>query len=289
MTVWYNPDESTAKKLSTYSSHFKTVFVIDNSEKDNSNLLVCAKVLNVIYIPNYKNLGIASALNIGCEKALTSGFDWILTMDQDSWWDEEAIISYINQLKQITNIASPDYDDKIVSIEANSNAYPVHSLVSLFLRKLKLFRDKALPEKQFVDRCITSGNFIKLDTWKKVGKFKEELFIDEVDHEYCYRLRLSNYKILLLNTIPFHHHLGEPKTTLFPKPHTDTHNTFRLYYMIRNELYIMKKYPEIAKKFEYQKKLTYLYKQYCTGIFNKEKKKNREIFAKAKTDIENIK
>jgi rhamnosyltransferase len=51
---------------------------------------------NVLYYPNYQNFGIAKALNIGCQKALDEGYEWVLTMDQDSFWSNpEELQRYI--------------------------------------------------------------------------------------------------------------------------------------------------------------------------------------------------
>ena len=70
----------------------------DNSFTDNSTL--AAECLNSLYIPNRSNMGIAKATNIGCQKALSDGFKWIMTMDQDSSWDFEELNKY---LKLINN------------------------------------------------------------------------------------------------------------------------------------------------------------------------------------------
>ena len=41
---------------------------------------------------------------------------------------------------------------------------------------------------------MTSGNLLNLKIAEKIGDFEEKLFIDEVDHDYCYRIRRkANY------------------------------------------------------------------------------------------------
>lgn len=70
------------------------VYIIDNSSNNNSSLI---KIIpNAVYIPNYNNLGIAKALNQGCEAAKQDGFDWVLTMDQDSFFEETQLNKFIS-------------------------------------------------------------------------------------------------------------------------------------------------------------------------------------------------
>ena len=83
----------------SYAWYFDQIFIVDNTEGDNSSL--AAQIPNAIYIPNGKNLGIAKALNQGIEAALsenTKGRDyrWGMTMDQDSAWDKEQLVQYIS-------------------------------------------------------------------------------------------------------------------------------------------------------------------------------------------------
>ena len=95
--VWYKPQEmhspTASEAILTYASFFSKIYIIDNSDNDNSEI---AKLIpNAIYIPNRSNLGIAAALNIGCAQALKDGFEWCMTMDQDSFFDTNEITRYI--------------------------------------------------------------------------------------------------------------------------------------------------------------------------------------------------
>lgn len=43
------------------------------------------------YIPLYDNKGLAVALNVGCRKAAQLDYEYVLTMDQDSYFDSGAL------------------------------------------------------------------------------------------------------------------------------------------------------------------------------------------------------
>ena len=98
-----------------------------------------------------------------------------------------------------------------------------------------------------------------------IGKFYEPFFIDEVDHEYCYRLLENNYKVFQFGSILLNHHLGEEKRSFFPKLQ---HGIIRNYYQIRNMLYIKEKYPKYSEMFDYNKSIKKLIikRLYCSGL-----------------------
>jgi rhamnosyltransferase len=115
----------------------------------------------------------------------------------------------------------------------------------------KLFDGNIItPEFDFVDRVITSGNIINLRIWKRIGEFNEQLFIDEVDHEFCYRLRNQGYNIIQIHTCRMYHSLGINKRTLFS--HHCQHEGIRLYYIMRNLQFIKKQYRGYFNEFHCQ-------------------------------------
>ena len=181
--VWYNPDGENNKNIKTYIDFVEKLYIIDNSKKDNKKLSEELNNKKIEYIYNNgKNLGISSALNLACEKAKREGFLWILTMDQDSSFDSENIKKYFKIFTQIQN-------DNIGIISPNH------------LLKNDIIKNEE--DKEFIDtdHVMTSGNLLNLLVWEKVGKFDENLFIDEVDSEMCYRMIENGYEIKQLNRI----------------------------------------------------------------------------------------
>lgn len=95
-------------------------------------------------------------------------------------------------------------------------------------------------EDVFVERTITSGSIINVRIANKIGGFNTDLFIDGVDHEYCYKIRDRGYKILKFGGIFMEHHIGSPVMyrflwrTVIPS----NHNAIRRYYITRNNIYL---------------------------------------------------
>lgn len=168
IVVWYNPLEKMWDFIEEYLPCVDKCIIVDNSDKDNSNLIK-SKSKKIIYIPNKDNLGIAKALNQGCKLAKNLGFEWVLTMDQDSYFDEENIKKYFEKAERIYR-----KNHRAVSFTINCN------------KPLKAVINK-------LDYVMTSGNLLKLSAWEEVGKFDEKLFIYWVDTIFGLELIKRDY------------------------------------------------------------------------------------------------
>ena len=232
--IWYNPDTENIENIKTYIDYVEKVYIIDNSMNNNKKLCSSLNNNKIEYVYNKKNLGIAKALNLACEKAISDGFKWILTMDQDSSFDSKNIEEYLKIFSQIKN-------DNIGIISPN------HVLKNDItkLEKDEIFID--------TDHVMTSGNLLNLSVWEKVGEFDENLFIDEVDSEMCYRMIEEGYQIKQLNKIKMCHELGnlEKRNFFFRKISILNHNYVRKYYITRNKFYIFKKYKKYRIRYVY--------------------------------------
>lgn len=211
-----------------YIYNNKYIFIIvDNTP--NRDLKLSQN--NIIYIPNKKNIGIASALNIGMRIAIEKGAKWVLTMDQDSDFKEDMIINYNNFIKE--------NKDKTIGLLS-----PI----------LKLYDGDEKENTQgfkYIQSALTSGSFVNVNAYNVLGGFKDEYFIDYVDIEYCWNLISNGYNICQLNNVIMQHHLGNTKEyRLFGKHlfYVTNHNYIRYYYMTRNRLYTEALYPDFARK-----------------------------------------
>jgi rhamnosyltransferase len=93
---------------------------------------------------------------------------------------------------------------------------------------------------------ITSGSIMPLSVFEKLGFFQEELFIEGVDWEMCWRAKTQNLKILLVNHVYLNHVVGDRKEFNFlgKKLHTYNYSPIRNYYSIRNYICLYKKYKD---------------------------------------------
>lgn len=202
------------------------IYVFDNGSSNYSQIsdllnLYSPEKLDTINSSN--NKGIAYALNVLCDRAFIDGYDWLLTLDQDSVCPRNMILEYKMHLNTDTTDAAllcPLIVDRNVG---------------------KLSTPKGSVE--LVKKCITSGSLVLLKIWKKIGGFDEVLFIDGVDFDYCKRLLINNMKIYRINNISLYHELGKMKVYGFGgiKIHVKNHSYFRKYYIARNTIYLSRK------------------------------------------------
>lgn len=230
VVVLYQPSEINIKHIAEYAGILHSLFVVDNSERVNKELLKpLLDFPNVKYIPMNGNQGIASALRIGAEKAIADQADFCLTMDQDS-------IFPVDKMDDIRKYLSID----------NINEYGIIALRTWETDD----QQKGLQERKLV---ITSGNFINLENYCKISGFREELFIDSVDFDLCHQFYQIDKKIAIINEIALKHMIGAPETRkfFFRNVISTNHSPIRCYYRHRNNYVLYREdkafYSEIKR------------------------------------------
>ena len=230
VVVWYEPTKEQSDSIRSYIDIVRHVIVVDNSKNNNAPLLASLPQDKYTYISLGKNTGVATALNIGCRQAIEQGAQWILTMDQDSRWEKEMLSRYIEL----------------------ANAYPDLSQVGVFSPRQDYSGHMRHYTETYEEKIavMTSGSLISVKGFKATGGFWDELFIDEVDNEYCMHCRRLGMKVVIINRAQMEHHLGEKQTIRFlgiwRKEYID-HAPFRFYYMTRNIIYLNAIYPEYRR------------------------------------------
>lgn len=223
VVVLYNPNQEVIENIKSYINEIDCLFVIDNSEVSNDVIVEeLQKHDKILYLPHYENKGIAYSLNEAAAEAIKNGFQYLLTMDQDSSVNQEMIKIMIESCvdeKQV-GIIAPYYIDKMQPEKKNEK------------------------ERQYILCEKTSGNLLNLSAFKKVGKFNEDYFIDYVDIEYGFKLNLNGWKVIKVNLATIYHNEGElsARTFFFKKVHPYNYPPVRYYYRTRNLLYLRSRY-----------------------------------------------
>ena len=232
--VIYNPDEGVVERISTYAGEVQKVFVADNSDTPNEDLLnkIRAVSENVEIIPMHGNMGIAAALNAALNKASEQGFDYLLTMDDDSYFTGTTLHDYLTRAEEI--FAS---DEKVIQIGIHNSGDKDDDLVV---------------NNENPDWLITSGSIMAVENSIAVGGFLEKLFIDEVDREFCYRASDAGYKMRRVLDLTMQHNLGQPiKGKFLGKSYEAMgHGKVRKYYIFRNCTYVMQEFPRVKKEYK---------------------------------------
>jgi rhamnosyltransferase len=226
--ILYHPDNNLLQNIQSYAAVVEKLYIVDNTEKPEEKLIRHIREFkNTIYLHDGENKGIAARLNQVSELAITGGFDWLLTMDQDSVFHNGMLTNYLHCI----------------------NNYPEKESVSMFgvtFSEGEYESGNCNPVR--VNHLITSGSMVNLQLFPITSGFNEDLFIDEVDFEYCLRSVARGFNIIQLKNIFLSHHLGETSQHRSLKTSKITsrvlHSPRRIYYMTRNFLYVQSKYKE---------------------------------------------
>jgi rhamnosyltransferase len=227
--VTYHPSVSMLENMPRVFAQVKGMVVVDNgSNADELNpLREAGRNLCFHLIENGENLGIAEALNQGVRWAISEGYSWVILFDQDSKITDgfiEQMFAVWGGHPQRERIGSiqPKYIEPITGVE------PV----------VRRARDGGPVTS------MTSGSLMPVWIFARIGWFASEYFIDEVDTEYCYRIRAAGYLIADSTKAILSHSSGLPERSSFCgfKFRPAHHSAVRRYYMSRNRLVVYRKY-----------------------------------------------
>ena len=205
------------------------------------------------YIPLLDNTGIAKALNIGFEKSIEYGYQFVVSMDQDSQFNNNILDIYQAYIDEFG----------LKQLGALSPRYKVERAIS------------KVSSKPYEEKNITmqSGVLFTKEAFQKIGLFNEDLFIDVVDWEYFIRMNKLGFKLIQCNEAVLAHQPAE-NLHLFTfkgkKIGVGIAPPLRYYYQVRNLLWCLLHqksffmlttiFYKIAKVlFLFKNKRTYLY------------------------------
>ena len=221
--VTYEPEIQRLKEnIAAIVPQADRVVIIDNGSGNREEIReVLSEFPGVSLVLNAENRGIAFALNQIGDAAKEAGSAFFLSLDQDS-------------------VAGADVVEKLAELfsdETVGGASPyIHT------------ETDPRPEEriQEIRTAISSGFMTRTALWEEIGGYWEYLFIDEVDHEFCFQMKRKGYRILRRNDTEIEHTLGKTFTKkVFGHTFTpNNHSAFRRYYIARNNVIMKHLYPE---------------------------------------------
>ncbi len=266
VVLLYSPPEEVLSHVESYREGIDHLYVVDNTENRSFPAYIRNELLSFPYtslIHGSGNIGVAKALNLALAHARKDGYEWLLTMDQDSCFDEKEWLQYMEHFEKLR--------DPAVALVS-----PLHN--PKFLKKSST---DPYVKKEMV---LSSGNLVNVGYALKTGGYNEALFIDEVDHAFCFELRRHGYNVLEDRTVFLNHMLGRSfgkygNIKLYPP--------IRLYYMLRNYLYLEERYragyPDFFRRRKY-----YLLKFFMKQLlFGKERRESIKMLKRGYTDHKN--
>ena len=228
MVVAYYPDEEFEARLLAILPQVARLVVVDNTPEavPPSLKLRAAWGNRLHYIVNCANRGVAAALDQGLEYALQQGLPWLLTLDQDTqcYPDMVGILGRAYERCQPRPaVVGSNYFDPLnhrLKVQVDDEA-------------------ESLEQKT----VITSGCLVNACVARRVKGFREDYFIDQLDHEFCLRVRANGYRVVITRQPAMAHSVGRPGGVRLPFVGLlPNHPPVRKYYIARNSVVTVAEY-----------------------------------------------
>lgn len=216
--------------------------VVDSIRKQCHKIIVCNNSDNgFIYNDNFntkvfnfgENLGIAKAQSIGMKWAINDGADFILQMDQDSILLDGVVQSLVNSYESLVHkgvkvgIIGPSFFDKVTSEKNKAKFHKGHLIDGTNI--------------EIVLNTISSSSLISREAIVQCGYMEDELFIDWVDWEYCWRLRSHGFLTVKDLNVEIGHRVGEGIKKVWGVIPILVPSPIRHYYHTRNFILLFKR------------------------------------------------
>jgi rhamnosyltransferase len=237
VVVTYFPDLDRLRSvLGALASQADAVFVVDNSGDAPTTAAIAdaCRDRGAELLPQPANRGLAAGFNAGLRAIGLAGFTHGLLMDQDSLPQEGMVRRLVDTFvaeNPTGNVAAvgPRFFDRrgVVPAPFARVGFPSNRAVSA--------REPG-GSVHDTDYLISSGCLLSLDALDRVGLLREDLFIDNIDMEWCFRARARGLRLLGDSAALLEHELGDRRVPLPLGRIAIVHGPSRLYYIMRNRV-----------------------------------------------------
>ncbi|MEL1252631.1 hypothetical protein AAEO57_02485 [Flavobacterium sp. DGU38] len=224
--VYYPNIEDLKINIFSFIEDIDKLIIWDNTPaKDQSHFnLDFPEIRNkTLVFTTGKNEFIAYPLNEAINWCLENGYNYLLSMDQDSLFENGSFRRYVNKIKL-------NQDFKIAIFGVNPNGQ-------------FLTRESFLETNWF----ITSGSIYDVSIIKKIGGFREDYQIDCVDNEICYKVITNGYKVVVDTHCKMNQIYGSPLKSKYGFT-TSGYSPFRTYSILCNHILLWREYPNMLDR-----------------------------------------
>ncbi len=235
VVVTYEPDGVLLRALfDALGPQVQRIYIVDNSEQQP---LAQSTFPEAVLLTMPANVGIATAQNLGAARAFADGATDVVFFDQDSEPMPGMIAAQLDARAKAENLGfrvaavGPLFWDERWSNED----FPVR----LGFRQLpaRPWNGHPFCPAAFV---IASGALISRKAWALVGDNEDELFIDCVDVEWCFRAKSLGLQSLVALGARMRHQAADDRLRLVWRD-VQYHSPLRQYYYYRNASVLLRR------------------------------------------------
>lgn len=225
--VGYNSKKYLDECLSSiFASTFKKfeVIFVDNCSKDGSVNYIKNNFPNVSVIENATNSGFTGGNNIGIQRAIENGSDYVFILNPDTVIDKNCLEILAKNADNKT-IAQP-----LILLHENGEKTDLINTTGNYLNFLGISycNNYRKPSSVAIDQDIPLASgaaaLIPINAIKKAGMFDESFFMYHEDVDLFWRMRMAGYNIGLITSALVWHKYSFSK------------NKNKLFYVERNRI-----------------------------------------------------
>jgi len=235
-----------------------------------------------------ENTGIAHAQNVAINHIINTynTVTYVLLLDHDSIPDRHMVRSledvFNNLVKQQINVAAvgpvlyDPRDDKYL------NFHKARFGIWGKIKPAGIDRENSVVE---VDGLNSSGTLLSIAALREVGGFDDNLFIDHVETDWCFRARHSGLRLFATTRAILTHHMGDDVCYYwaFGRRRMPYRSPSRHYYLMRNSILLQKReYVPISWKLSNLLKIGFTI--FYFGYYYKDRTKQRRQIYLGVTD-----
>ncbi len=230
IVVLFEPNMKEIRHIQGYYKQVDLALIFDNSVEDHFDIInqfIEIDMETVIYKHFSKNIGLCAALNLGMKMMSEAGCDWALILDADSFVISDILNIYKKELLALSV--------KDVAILA-----PIH----IYDRGQK----RPFQGTRELRWSMTSGCFYNVEIFMKMNGFMEELFLECLDLDYCFRVRSYGYHIIECGEAELQHYPAQTKKVTVMGKKLFCYgwdSPWRYYMQARNLLWIFMRYKSL--------------------------------------------
>ena len=223
VVVLYHPDHQVIETIQSLSVQVENVVVVINAASDEV-LKSIKKIINVALIQNSSNIGLATALNKGLEYSFGElQADFVQLFDQDSNppldFTQQLLQEFINSKEFELACIGP----KLIDLKGGDSKYEKNN------SQVNIQYPRSIP---------TSGTLISKEAFTKVGAMMDALFIDGIDHEWCFRAYSKGLVVKVSDAVQMEHNMGDVGLNYFGQYKPIHQSSVRHYFIVRNAIYL---------------------------------------------------
>jgi GT2 family glycosyltransferase len=209
-----------------------STLLIENSSDKTIIRKIRTQFPDLAIIENEKNLGYAGGNNIGIQKAIASGADYIFLLNNDVTLEKDVLKKCVSAMEKSSGCAACQpiivtFEDEERIWSAGTQLY--FGYPRLFLKGTNLQKNGIKTSPFGLVGCAI---LFRRSALQQIGFFDESLFLLHEETDWCIRAKQMNFSLLIISNAIVYHKIS---TTI------GMFSKIYLYYIGRNWLLVGKK------------------------------------------------